>query len=178
MIGLRFLLIFAVIVAVLHLPGVQAQNGKMYSYVDENGTVVFTDKKPVDRDVSAQAVPAGPPPTGGNPYAQAEGDQPLSAAEQQRAEISQRSEEARVARAEVQAQCAALQEEVDRLEPHRRVFYTDENGDPLAEGELNSRSFLADLVDDDAVLAAHHALADLAVTDGNDRVFIFQLAHR
>ena len=62
MIGLRFLLIFAVIVAVLHLPGVQAQNGKMYSYVDENGTVVFTDKKPVDRDVSAQAVPAGPPP--------------------------------------------------------------------------------------------------------------------
>ena len=145
MIGLRFLLIFAVIVAVLHLPGVQAQNGKMYSYVDENGTVVFTDKKPVDRDVSAQAVPAGPPPTGGNPYAQAEGDQPLSAAEQQRAEISQRSEEARVARAEVQAQCAALQEEVDRLEPHRRVFYTDENGETVRMDDVERTNRVAEL---------------------------------
>jgi septal ring factor EnvC (AmiA/AmiB activator) len=145
MIGLRFLLIFAVVVAVLHVPGVQAQNGKMYSYVDENGTVVFTDKKPVDRDVSAQAVPAGPPPTGGNPYAQAAEGQQLSAAEQQRAEISQRSEEARVARAEVQAQCAALQEEVDRLEPHRRVFYTDENGETVRMDDVERTNRVAEL---------------------------------
>ena len=145
MIGLRFLLIFAVIVTVVHAPGVQAQNGKMYSYVDENGTVVFTDKKPVDRDVSAQAVPAGPPPTGGNPYAQAaEGQQP-SAAQQQRADIAQKSEDSRVARAESQAQCAAWQEEVDRLEPHRRVFYTDENGETVRMDDVERTNRVAEL---------------------------------
>ena len=145
MIGLRFLLVLGLIVSAINVPGAHAQNGKMYSYVDENGTVVFTDKKPVDRDVSAQAVPAGPPPTGGNPYAQpAEGQQP-SAAQQQRAEIAQRSEETRVARAETQAQCAAWQEEVDRLEPHRRVFYTDENGQTVRMDDVERTNRVAEL---------------------------------
>jgi hypothetical protein len=145
MIGLRFLLIFAVIFAVAQAAGVQAQNGKMYSYVDENGTVVFTDKKPVDRDVSAQAVPAGPPPTGGNPYAQAVEGQQLSAAQQQRAEIAQKSEDSRVTRAESQAQCAAWQEEVDRLEPHRRVFYTDEKGETVRMDDVERTNRVAEL---------------------------------
>lgn len=145
MIGLRFLLVFAVLASALHVVGVQAQNGKMYSYVDENGTVVFTDKKPVDRDVSAQAVPSGPPPSGSNPYAQPAEDQQPSAAQQQRAEISQRNEEARVARAESQAQCAAWQEEVDRLEPHRRVFYTDEKGETVRMDDVERSNRVAEL---------------------------------
>lgn len=145
MIGFRFLLIFAVIFAVLQAPGVQAQNGKMYSYVDENGTVVFTDKKPVDRDVSAQAVPAGPPPTGGNPYAQPSEDPPSSAAQQQREAIAQKSEQSRMAQAEAQAQCAAWQEEVDRLEPHRRVFYTDENGETVRMDDVERTNRVAEL---------------------------------
>jgi hypothetical protein len=145
MIGHRFLLIFAVIAAVAHAPGVQAQNGKMYSYVDENGTVVFTDKKPVDRDVSAQAVPAGPPPTGGNPYAQAVEEPQTSAAQQQRAALAQKNEQSRVARAESQAQCAAWQEEVDRLEPHRRVFYTDENGETVRMDDVERTNRVAEL---------------------------------
>lgn len=145
MIGLRFLLISAAFALGLNAFDAQAQNGKMYSYVDENGTVVFTDKKPVDRDVAAEAVPAGPPPTGGNPYAQPSEDPSESAAQQKRDAIAQNSEQARVARAEAQAQCAAWQEEVDRLEPHRRVFYTDENGETVRMDDVERTNRVAEL---------------------------------
>lgn len=145
MIGLRFLLISAAFALGLNALDAHAQNGKMYSYVDENGTVVFTDKKPVDRDVEAEAVPAGPPPTGGNPYAQPSEDPSASAAQQQRDAIAQNSEQTRMARAEAQAQCAAWQEEVDRLEPHRRVFYTDENGETVRMDDVERTNRVAEL---------------------------------
>ena len=146
MIRLRFLLITASFAAGVFVLDAQAQNGKMYSYVDENGTVVFTDKKPVDRDVSSQAIPPGPPPTGGNPYAQPPEDpQQPTAAQQQREAIAQKSEQSRVARAEAQAQCAAWQAEVDRLEPHRRVFYTDENGETVRMDDVERTNRVAEL---------------------------------
>lgn len=145
MIGLRFLVVLAVLASGLYAYSAQAQNGKMYSYVDENGTVVFTDKKPVDRDVSEQAVPAGPPPTGGNPYAQPAEQPQASAAQQQRDAIAQKNEQSRVARADVQAQCAAWQDEVDRLEPHRRVFYTDENGETVRMDDVERTNRVAEL---------------------------------
>lgn len=145
MIGLRFLLVIAVLATGLYGLTAQAQSGTMYSYVDENGTVVFTDKKPVDRDVSAQAVPAGPPPTGGNPYAQPAEDPQPSVAQQQRDAMAQRSEQTREARAEVRTQCAAWQEEVDRLEPHRRVFYTDENGEQVRMDDVERTNRVAEL---------------------------------
>lgn len=101
----------------------------MYKYVDENGTVVFTEKPPADRNIQSQAIPPGPPPQGGNPYAQAGADSEMSAAEAKREEIARQGEQARTQRAQMEAQCAAWQAEVDRLEPHRRQYFTNEEGE-------------------------------------------------
>ena len=106
-----------------------AQEKTMYSYTDENGTVVFTDKKPVGKDVKQQAIPAGPPPQGDNPYEQADPAAAISVAQQKRDEIKQGKQKSQDQMAQQQAKCAALQAEVDRLEPNRRVFYENDKGE-------------------------------------------------
>lgn len=124
----------------------QAQNGKMYSYTDENGTVVFTDQRPPDPNVKAQPVPAGPPPQGGNPYAQA--DAPAaepSAGQQRREEITQNRQQAREQQAQNEAQCAAWQSEVETLEPHRRHFYTNEQGETVRMDDVERANRVAEL---------------------------------
>ena len=50
-------------------------------------------------------------------------------AEQRRQEIAQQKREARESGAQREAECAAWQAEVDRLEPNRRVFFTNEAGE-------------------------------------------------
>ncbi len=52
-----------------------------------------------------------------------------SVAEQRREEIASNKQEARAKQAQNDAQCAAWQSEVDRLEPNRRVFFTNEQGE-------------------------------------------------
>ncbi len=145
MIQHRFLLIIALLAGGFVAPGAEAQSKQMYSYTDENGTVVFTDRKPADRDVSSQSIPDGPPKQGGNPYASAtEGAEP-SAAQQKREELALNTQQAREAQAQVQAQCAEWQSEVDRLEPHRRVFYTDENGETVRMDDVERTNRVAEL---------------------------------
>jgi hypothetical protein len=141
-------LIFLAIVffaAVISLTSASAQSNRMYSYTDENGTVVFTDKKPEDRNVAPQAIPQGPPPQGGNPYAQAAVEAQPSAGQARREEIVQGRQQARDAKAELEAQCAEWQAEVDRLEPHRRVFYTDENGETVRMDDVERVNRVAEL---------------------------------
>jgi hypothetical protein len=62
-----------------------------------------------------------------NPYQQVE-NQP-SIAQQRRDEIAQKSQQAQVNQAVYSAQCSSWQAEVDRLEPNRRVFFTNEEGE-------------------------------------------------
>ena len=106
--------------------GLQAQ--EMYKWTDENGVVHFSDKKPAGVDVKAQNVPAGPPLQGANPYAQPEGNN-TSPGQQRREEIASQSQQAREKSAALEAQCAELRSEIDRLEPNRRVFVTNEKGE-------------------------------------------------
>lgn len=109
-----------------------AQKGTMYSWTDENGVVHFSDQAPEGRDVQAQALPESPPPGSVNPLdsgaAPAE-DAPPSAAQQRRDEIAQRAQENRELQATNQAQCEAWQAELDRIEPNRRVFFTNDEGE-------------------------------------------------
>ena len=106
-----------------------AQNGKMYKYTDENGTVVFTEKPPADRNIQSEAIPPGPPPQGGNPYAQPAAETEVTAGQAKRDEIARQGEQARVQRAQIEAQCSAWKSEVERLEPHRRQYFTNEEGE-------------------------------------------------
>lgn len=135
----------ALFVGTMCSSSIEAQSTEMYSYTDENGTVVFTDKKPADRDVASQAIPPGPPPQGGNPYAQPEPETELSAAEARRDEIAQNRQQARDSQAQRQAQCAAWAKEVARLEPNRRVFYTNDAGETVRMDDVERVNKVADL---------------------------------
>mgnify|MGYP001815701617 CR=1 FL=1 len=122
-----------------------AQNGKMYRYTDENGTVVFTEKPPQDKNIQSQAIPPGPPPQGGNPYAQPAADAGVSAGQAKRDEIARDRQQARSNQAQIDAQCAAWQSEVDRLEPHRRQYFTNEEGETERMDDEKRVAQVADL---------------------------------
>lgn len=142
---------FSLLVSIVAVSGAlfalsaDAENGKMYSYTDENGTVVFTDKRPPDRNVESKPIPPGPPPQGGNPYAQADAGPQSSSAQQRREEIAQNRQEAHAAQVEQAALCADLQAEVDRLEPNRRHFYTNDEGETVRMDDVERVNRVAEL---------------------------------
>ena len=117
----------------------------MYSYTDEDGTVVFTDKAPGDREVESQPIPSGPPTQGVNsPYTSAES--PASAAQQRREEIMQDRKDARSAQQERENQCAAWEAEKTQIEPHRRQYYTDkETGEVVRMDDVERADRVAEL---------------------------------
>lgn len=132
MIITRILVSIAALAACFAVFSVAAQSKEMYQYTDENGTVVFTDQRPEGQEVDAQTIPAGPPLQGDDPYAAAAAaatQSGSSVAEQRREEITKNKQEARAKQAQNEVQCAAWQSEVDRLEPNRRVFFTNEQGE-------------------------------------------------
>lgn len=122
-----------------------AQSKEMYQYTDENGTVVFTDQKPVNQEVTTQAIPSEPVPKGDNPYATSNLPGEPSAAELRRQEIVRNKQQSREAQAMNQAQCAAWQSEVDRLEPNRRVFFTNEKGETERMDDVERANKVAEL---------------------------------
>jgi hypothetical protein len=123
--------------------GLQAK--ELYRWTDENGVVHYSDQKPP----SGQAfqteriadTPAAPPPAAAEA---AEEAQP-SVAQQRREEIAQKKREAREEQAERDERCAAWQAEVDRLEPNRRVFYTNEQGETERMDDVERVERVADL---------------------------------
>ncbi|MCW8871856.1 MAG: DUF4124 domain-containing protein [Xanthomonadales bacterium] len=114
--------------AALAMPGDGlAQEKQMYQWTDQDGVVHFSDTAPEGMDVPAKNIPMNDQPAGlGNQQAPPSGP---SAAQQRREDIAQKSAEGKANRAALDAQCAAWQAEVDRLEPNRRVFSTNEQGE-------------------------------------------------
>lgn len=107
----------------------QAQEKKMYSWTDENGTVHFSDKRPEGQDVVEQSIPQEAAPVSADPYQQ--GESGPSLAEQRRQEIARKSQEAQVMDAVNSVQCSSWQAELERIEPNRRVFYTNAQGETV-----------------------------------------------
>jgi len=100
---------------------------EVYTWTDENGVVHFSDQEPVGQDATVANLPDSAPPASPNPYS----DNPSepSAAQQRREEIAQKGREAQAQEAMTAQKCSAWQAEVDRLEPSRRVFQTNEKGE-------------------------------------------------
>lgn len=120
---------------------------KMYQWTDENGVVHFSDKKPQGQDFKTVDVPTAP--TTGTvspipPGSEQAADAP-SAAQQRRDEIAESRQQSREKQAANEAQCAAWQAEVDRLEPHRRVFFTNEEGETERMDDVERTNTVADL---------------------------------
>ena len=108
----------------------------MYSWTDENGVVHFTDQRPPGQEVTVIDIPASSPqpesnlPQGEGPAVnRADDTEQLSLADQQREEMAARREEILAAREKNAKACDDARAEVARLEPNRRVFFTNEKGE-------------------------------------------------
>ena len=109
---------------------------EIYSWVDNNGVHHYADTAPaVEHDVQQIDVPdqqlpeptgvSDPPPTGDVE------DEPLTAAQAIRKKIDDDRAERKKARAELAQLCPRYQDRLARMEPGRRVFYTNEQGEAV-----------------------------------------------
>ena len=123
-----------------------AQSKTMYKWVDENGVVHFSDKKPMDAPVEEQSIPMDAPPSGPNPYADAVAENDTaSVAEQRRQDISANRKQAQADLAARQAQCESWKSELARIEPNRRVFYTNDKGETVRADDVERTDRVAEL---------------------------------
>lgn len=122
-----------------------AQDQKLYKWTDENGVVHFSDSRPEGQPVEEQNLPSASESEGASPYAQ-DNTEP-SIAQQKREEIARKKQEAKVDQAANDARCAAWQAEVDRLEPNRRVFFTNEKGETERMDDVERTDRVAELKD-------------------------------
>jgi hypothetical protein len=121
-------------------PGFAAE---VYKWTDENGVIHFSDRKPVDRTAEVQDVPEDAPPAEADASDVSESGP--SAAQQRREEIERKGRESQEQEARMQQQCQAWQAEVDRLEPNRRVFYTNEEGETERMDDVERTDRVAEL---------------------------------
>jgi hypothetical protein len=121
----------------------QAQDKKMYSWTDENGTMHFSETRPEGQDVREQNIPQDTPATADNPYQDV--DTGPSYAQQRRDEIAQKGADAQVNDAVNDMECSAWQAEVARLEPNRRVFSTNDQGETVRMDDVERTNRVAEL---------------------------------
>jgi hypothetical protein len=137
-----------VIILLASSPLAPAQDGMMYTWKDENGVVHFSDRAPEGQDVQAQALPESPPPGSVNPTQSAgpeEAASQPSVAEQRRQEIAQKAQENRARQEANQAQCDSWRAELARIEPNRRVFFTNEQGETERMDDVKRTDRVAEL---------------------------------
>ena len=117
-----------------------AQEGskQMFSWTDENGVVHFSDQRPSGREVTVIDIPASSepqsginlPPPGEEPEDnQAGSTERLSPAEKKRREMAKRREEILAAREKNERECSEARTELAKIEPNRRVYFTNEEGE-------------------------------------------------
>jgi hypothetical protein len=124
-------LLMTAVVLTLAMTGPLAEAQKMYKWTDENGVVHFSATPPPGEEVESTEVPPGAEKLGQDPSTLAPASDMPNEAQQRRDELAQKRDQARAESQAREAQCAAKRAEVERLEPHRRVFYTDENGETV-----------------------------------------------
>lgn len=106
----------------------EAQEKTMYTWTDENGVVHFSDIEPQGQQAREEAIPRNESPGSPDPYASQAMSDP-NYADALRKQIAADNEVARRKEADRSTKCASWQAELSRLEPNRRVFYTNEQGE-------------------------------------------------
>jgi len=121
-----------------------AQSRQMYSWTDENGVVHFTDNRPEGQEVTVHDIPDSESQTDTVQQEQLETDDEISPGQQRREEMTQRRQEAQAEADENAVECAAARALVERLEPHRRVFLVDEEGETVRMDDVERADRVAD----------------------------------
>jgi len=108
----------------------EAQGAQMYKWTDENGVVHFSETPPPN---GGQAEVSGIPadPGGAGPESAAAGSQPaaVSPAQQRRDEMAERRKVSQAEAAVREVECESKRSIVTQLEPHRRVYFTNDEGE-------------------------------------------------
>jgi hypothetical protein len=133
------------LVALLAAAHAGAQDGTMYSWTDENGVVHFSDTAPPGQDVQPQSLPSAVPPGSVSP--EPDPAAAPSAAQQRREEIARKADETAAQQELNKAQCAGWQAELERLEPNRRVYSTNEQGETERMDDVVRTDRVAELHD-------------------------------
>jgi len=120
------------------------QSKQMYSWTDENGVVHFTDSRPAGQEVTVHDIPDSEPPAESDLQEQYEAVDELSPGQQRREEITQQRQEAQAAANESEAACAEMRDRVERLEPHRRVFIVNEEGETVRMDDVERTDRVAE----------------------------------
>ena len=128
--------IFPLVAAVLLLlPAHLSAEQQVYKWVDENGVVHFDDNPPPDREFEAIEATEAYRPGGSGANAGTPTDDPseseLTAAQQTRADLAAQTERRKAEQEQIRKVCDHYREVVAELEPHRRVFYENEDGETV-----------------------------------------------
>jgi len=141
----RSTLVVVLIAAVIWTCSSGLMATEVYTWTDENGVKHFSDSKPQSGESETLQVEEvyRPGTTGAYPVSTESAvtpagvspgetpEEPLSAAEERRQNLALERDKRRTAQAENDILCAQHRQVVEQMEPHRRVFYTDENGETV-----------------------------------------------
>ena len=117
-----------------------AQSSNVYTWTDENGVVHFSDSPSADGKADQIRLEGAYKPGTSDAYSSPEAtpsetgaaedaEEPKSAAQQRREEIALARQKQREAEAEARKPCARHRERLAGMEPARRVYYTNEQGE-------------------------------------------------
>jgi hypothetical protein len=118
---------------------------EVYTWTDESGTVHYSDTPRQDGEMQALEVeeiyrpgsadaytaPPAPPDAAAGTAPPAAEDTPQSAAQKRRESLARERSERREAQAEIDRMCALHRQRLEQMEPARRVFYTDAQGESV-----------------------------------------------
>jgi hypothetical protein len=120
----------------------------MYTWKDENGVVHFSDRAPEGQDLQAQQLPEAPKPGSVSPTgstAASPANAEPSVAQQRREEIARMAEENQARQQAKQVQCTSWRTELERLEPNRRVYFENEQGETERMDDVERTDRVAEL---------------------------------
>jgi len=132
--------IFTVVLSLSVCMSLHAQSKQIYTWTDENGVVHYVDTPPDNSDAVNIEAPeayrpgsAGAYPAADELMKEEEEDPELveSYAEKKRAQLAQDREQAAQSREETNKACEEARTRLEQLEPSRRVFYTNEQGETV-----------------------------------------------
>jgi hypothetical protein len=137
--AIRF--IRALLTSMLCLPLTAAMAAEVYTWTDSEGVIHFSDRQPQNRDAQTLDIGEVYRPGTTDAYRSAgqkaelpspeAGGETLSPAEQLRLQLAEQRAERREEQAEKELWCDRYRERLARLEPARRVYYTNEQGEEV-----------------------------------------------
>lgn len=133
---LRLLALSTMVLALAGMPD-RIAAATMYKWVDENGTVHYSENPPAgvdaapvrNKNLTAVPVVTRKPPEAAPESVDGEPEVPeKSIAQQRREERAEARQKARQQRAEIEAQCQAMRQQLSWVEPNPRVIIQDADG--------------------------------------------------